>query len=75
MPLIKVNPLTTMCNYDYTQVYQFLIVLEYSPIGVKSPLTITWLTLYKVKKRKQKFSKVLKYLSNFYAKNFFKSYF
>jgi hypothetical protein len=55
MPLIKVNSLTTMCNYDYTQVYQVLIVLEYSPVGVKFPLTITWLTLYTVKKENKNF--------------------
>jgi hypothetical protein len=49
---LLLNPLTTTRNYSYTHFCQFLAVLEYSPIGVKFPLTIAWRILYTVKKTK-----------------------
>ncbi len=70
MPLIKVNPLTTMSNYDYTQFCQFLIVLEYSPIGVNHYMAHP---VHCKNKNFQNFfvSKVLKYISNFLRKKTF----
>ncbi len=70
MPLIKGNPLTTTSNYDYTHFCQFLIVLEYSPIGVNHYMA------HPVHCKNKNFqhyfvSKVLKYLSNFLRKKTF----
>ncbi len=69
--------MTTTRNYSYTHFCRFLAVLEYSPIGVKFPPTIAWRILYTVKKKKfenfQNFFvfKVLRHLSNFFAKTRF----